>query len=291
MGGGGAGIRGDSVIGSHGFFGATDHDVRAFLEPTANLALSKDAVHVWRAALDVPETQIGVLRETLDEDELRRAERFRFPEHRRHFIVARGILRRLLARYLNEPADRIGFEYNRYGKPFLKEQGSSLIRFNLSHSGGMALYVFSRIREVGIDIEWTRRRMGDAEQIATRFFSPREAKVLLGIPEHLRKEAFFGCWTRKEAYIKARGKGLSIPLDRFEVIPLSEETIPPNGSTNASDRDNLSILTDPFTLRTNDGPRQTTWGMRTFKVGHEHIAAVVVEGEEWRMQCWQWRGI
>nr|VFJ94155.1 MAG: phosphopantetheine--protein transferase domain-containing protein [Candidatus Kentron sp. LFY] len=224
-------------------FGSRTDKMPALLwrSPPTDLVLARDEIHVWRVPLNLPWTRIGVLQSTLGQDELQRAERFCFPKHRRHFIVARGVLRALLAGYLHESPARIDFEYNRYGKPFLKGRKPILrgdspdcvetddidnagIEFNLSHSEGMALYAFSLNRKVGIDVEWMQRKVDDSERIVERFFSPREVQVLSGVPEHVRKEAFLGCWTRKEAYIKARGKGLSIPLNEFEVIPTLEET-------------------------------------------------------------------
>nr|VFK47515.1 MAG: phosphopantetheine--protein transferase domain-containing protein [Candidatus Kentron sp. TC]VFK50603.1 MAG: phosphopantetheine--protein transferase domain-containing protein [Candidatus Kentron sp. TC] len=349
MGCGGAGIQGDSLILGSVIMGFSSKPITVsepFRDgPRADLALSGDEIHVWRASLDLPDIPMEVLRETLDKDELQRAERFRFPEQRRRFIVARGILRMLLARYLRKPAVRITFEYNRYGKPFLREEESNLhagvspdsartfpgrddvVQFNLSHSKGMVLYAFSLDRRVGIDIEWVRRKISDTDRIVARFFSPREAKILLGVPEHCKKDAFFGCWTRKEAYIKARGKGLSIPLDRFEVIPTSGEMMYSSGSANSPGRtesigchDGMGRrrvdeavgshpllfgcraesrhggcdawrLVRPVTLTAHDGSRQATWGIRTFDVGNDYMAAVAVEGEGWLMKRWQWRGI
>jgi len=314
-------------------------------DPPPDLTLPRNEVHVWRVWLNLPEARVAVLRKTLDEDELQRANRFRFPQHRRHFTVARGVLRMLLGRYLHRSPAEIAFEYNRYGKPFLKggksvpcaeespdciktDRDNGMMEFNLSHSGEMALYAFSPDRKVGIDVEWTGRRIADREGIVKRFFSPREAEVLSGLPVHREKEAFFGCWTRKEAYIKARGKGLSIPLDGFEIIPLSlgaaDSSIRHEGEGNTENQDDpelrvycpmdrndaprhdsyrntrkerfhqrhaqlLPSLYGLSTLTTCDDSQPATWGIRTFISGSDYIATLVVEGAGWKMSGWQWR--
>jgi 4'-phosphopantetheinyl transferase len=152
------------------------------------------------------------LRTLLLEDEVHRADRFRFPKDRNHFTIARGTLRILLSHYLKLEPGQIRFEYNQYGKPSLHPViGPSDLKFNLSHSGKLALYAFARRREVGIDIEDTRRRIKQAGDIAKRYFSEYENQSFQSLPEDLRREAFFNCWTRKEAYIKAEEKACSFP--------------------------------------------------------------------------------
>jgi 4'-phosphopantetheinyl transferase len=152
--------------------------------------------------------------ETLSEDEQRRAHRFHFAEDRRRFTVARGVLRALLARYLGNNPATLQFVYNIHGKPRLPENHP--LRFNVSHSGGLALYAVAWNREIGVDIERLRPEFA-GEAIAERFFSRNEVAILRSLPPPLVVTAFFNCWTRKEAYIKARGKGLAIPLDQFDV--------------------------------------------------------------------------
>lgn len=169
---------------------------------------------MWRTRLDQPaELQENYLR-TLAEDERTRANRFHFDQHRRHFVVARGFLRVLLARYLNTTPEAVRFAYGPYGKPILDRESS--LRFNASHSGDWAVYGFIRDHEVGIDVEQIKEDFG-TEGIAERFFSPGEVQTLSALPEAEKAAAFFRCWTRKEAYIKAIGSGLSHPLDSFDV--------------------------------------------------------------------------
>jgi 4'-phosphopantetheinyl transferase len=147
----------------------------------------------------------------LSPDERTRAAAFRFPHLRDSFILARGALRILLARYLDLAPAAIQFAYGPKGKPALA--APSLLDFNASHSGNLAVFAFTAGCEIGIDIERIRPVPG-LQNIADRFFSRREAAELLSLPENHRDQAFFQCWTRKEAYIKATGEGLSAPLDR-----------------------------------------------------------------------------
>ena len=181
--------------------------------PTS-LSLLSEEVHVWRTRLEQPlELQESYLR-TLAEDERVRANRFHFDQHRRHFVVARGFLRALLARYLDTTPEAVRFAYGPYGKPVL--EGESSLRFNASHSGDWAVYAFVQDHEVGIDVEEIKEDFG-TEGIAERFFSTGEVQTLNALPEAEKPAAFFRCWTRKEAYIKAIGSGLSHPLDSFDV--------------------------------------------------------------------------
>ena len=238
--------------------------------PPKKLILLENEVHLWRVSLDAPASEIQHLRTFLLEDEVHRADRFRFPKDRNHFTIARGVLRILLSRYLKLEPGHIRFEYNRYGKPALHSGiGPFDLKFNLSHSGKLALYAFARCREVGIDIEDTRRRIDQAGDIAKRYFSEYENQIFQSLPEDLRREAFFNCWTRKEAYIKARGKGLLLPLDQFDV------TLAPGEPAKL-----LETRDDPLGI--------SHWTMRALNPGPEYIAALVVEGDGWDMKCWQW---
>ena len=176
--------------------------------------LGSDAVHVWRACLDQSPLQVDNFQMTLDDDERSKARRFYFSRDRERFIVARGILRSLLAGYLGRVPNSISFTYGSHGKPALaSESGADAIRFNLSHSHGTALYALTRSREIGVDLEFIRCDL-KAEQIAGQFFSHSEIVALRALPPSVRDYGFFLCWTRKEAYIKARGEGLSMQIGR-----------------------------------------------------------------------------
>lgn len=184
----------------------------------AESTIPADEVHVWRASLDQPVPVTRHLHTLLAADEVARAARFRFERDRNRYIVGRGLLRTLLGRYLQRPPSVLRFEYGAFEKPRLAGDGP---QFNLSHSGSLALFAFTDDVEIGIDVE--RDHVDFArERIAERFFSPAEVRVLRSLPEPLQPYAFLTCWTRKEAFIKARGDGLSLPLDSFDVSLLPD---------------------------------------------------------------------
>ena len=237
--------------------------------PPKTLVLPNNTVHVWQASLHVPASRLRAFEDTLAADERARAERFYFQKHREHFIAGRGLLRDILSRYLDRDPDQLRFCYNAYGKPSLTEETSAEgICFNLSHSHEMALYALTRGREIGVDIEYFRPDV-EAEKLAERFFSPREVAVLRALPEHLRKEGFFNCWTRKEAYIKAEGQGMSIPLSTFDV--------------------SLTPGEPAALLRTQNHPQETSrWSLQALNPAPSYAAALAVKGHDWTLKCWQW---
>jgi len=232
----------------------------SWCRPAQDLALKEDELHIWLAMLDVEPQERTRLNSYLNKDEVSRAERFVFPRDRDHFIVARGRLRELLGKYLDCPPYAVEFKTGRYGKLFLLDDRDPL-RFNLSHSHGLALYGFCMGRELGIDTEKIRPEFA-GEGIAERYFSVAEQRDLCELPKELRDTAFFLCWTRKEAYIKAHGDGLQIPLDSFDV------SLKPG---------------EPETLRSVDSGR---WSMRSFTPAPEFVAAVIVEGEIRSTRFW-----
>src|SRR5439155_22463572 len=192
--------------------------VSLWCSPPEILEVTCNEVHVWRATLDLPRSRVQSLEQTLAADERTRAEQFHFQKDRMHFIVARGLLRAILGRYLATNPCTLRFCYSQYGKPTLaREAGSDAsLCFNVTHSHGLALYAITRNRALGIDLEHIRMDVA-YEPIAEHFFSPYEVRMLRTVPPHLRSAAFFSCWTRKEAYLKARGLGLSLPLSQFDV--------------------------------------------------------------------------
>ena len=188
-----------------------------------SLSLSSGEVHVWRARLEQPQELQDEFLRTLDLDERERAHRFHFEKHRRRFILGRGFLRLLLGRYLKIAPEEVRFGYGPYGKPSLAdEHKASGLRFNASHSHELAVYAFVQEREIGVDVEYVKDDF-QSEEIAQRFFSAQEVQMLTALPKHERHAAFFRCWTRKEAYIKAIGSGLSHPLDQFDVTLTADE--------------------------------------------------------------------
>jgi 4'-phosphopantetheinyl transferase len=185
-----------------------------FADPT----LASDHVHLWHFCIDLQEPAVETLGATLSLEERLRAERFRFATHRHRFIASRGMLRTILGRYANREPEDICLACGSSGKPWAVERsGRSELKFNLSHSGGLALLAVSRGREVGVDLERVDADI-QFEQIATQFFSPREIAALGACDAQQRRELFFQLWTRKEAYNKARGVGLSQPLHDFEAL-------------------------------------------------------------------------
>ena len=171
------------------------------------------SVELHVAALDVVPLERENYKAMLLPDELARAGQFRFASDAERYIVRRGKLRELLAARLGcEPRD-VALNCNSFGKPRLR---CSDLQFNLSHSGGVALYVFARDSDIGCDIEWRRPELA-REEVAERFFSDRELQSLRAVPRNRWVDAFFNCWTRKEAFIKALGFGVSYPLKAFDV--------------------------------------------------------------------------
>jgi 4'-phosphopantetheinyl transferase len=242
--------------------------VAEWKEGPSALSIGNQDVHVWRASLQLGAAQLPNVRRVLSADELVTADRFHFADHRRRYIAARGALRTILSRYLAVAPDRLGFRYGRYGKPSVAAlPGGDWLQFNLSHSHEMVLIAVARGRAVGIDIEFLREGLSDGE-IAERYFSPREAATFRAIAPAQRREAFFNCWTRKEAYIKARGEGLSFPLERFDVSFAPGE--PPTL---------LAAEGDPL--------EPARWSMSALAPAAGYTAALVVEGRLFQLNLWQ----
>ncbi len=174
-------------------------------------------VDVWRVRLDEPARAGSDAASVLSSDEIARARRFHFEKDRIHFSRCRSALRDLLAGYLAISATEIRFEYLASGKPQLAaQQNPRALQFNVSHSAGMALIAVGSEHRLGVDIEKIRDDV-DTTALAERFFSLRERAGLQALPDHLRVPGFFACWTRKEAFLKATGDGLSFPLAGFSV--------------------------------------------------------------------------
>ncbi|MEA2954317.1 MAG: 4-phosphopantetheinyl transferase [Alphaproteobacteria bacterium] len=204
--------------------------------------------------LDDVGLDVGRFRDVLSAQERERAARFRFERDRRRYILRHGKLRELLSDYLNCAPSRLRFTYNPFGKPSVA--GGDL-RFNVSHSHGTALFVFARGVEVGCDIERRDPRFV-CDQIPERFFSALEVQTLRSLPASSQTQAFFNCWTRKEAYIKARGYGLSLPLDSFDVSLAPDEPV--------------------LLLRGCDG-----WSVQPCEPAPDYQAAIVAEGADWQL--------
>jgi len=185
--------------------------------PPAQPSLVAGEIHIWRFAQDIPAAEIEHQLQYLSDDERARANRFVFKQNRDAFIAARGALRRTLALYLQADPTSLRFDYTSHGKPAINSADNPQdLRFNLSHSAGMALLALTQGCEVGIDIEKVRADFPYLE-IAQQFFTAAEYAALCATAPALQAETFFNYWTHKEALIKATGVGLSVPLNQFEV--------------------------------------------------------------------------
>lgn len=182
--------------------------------PPERQPLQRNEVHIWKAKLDVSISLEKKLWHILSADEKNRANKFRFQSDRLHYIAARGILRSILSNYLKIKPSEVSFQYGSQGKPALNPNHN--LKFNISHAGGLALFAMTMNHEIGIDLERIKEEI-EIDLIANRFFAPGEIKRLFSLPKKDQPQAFFQCWTRKEAFIKAKGDGLSFPLDQFEV--------------------------------------------------------------------------
>ena len=226
---------------------------------------------MWQAALDVPAAQAHALTEVLSADEWERAHRFVIERDRRRFIVCRGVLRSILGRYLGAVPSSLRFRYSPHGKPALSSvSGEHPLRFSVSHAEDTALYGVTLQRGIGVDIESVRAEFA-GDDIAERVFSRREILALRTLSPADRPQAFFRCWTRKEAYIKARGEGFSLPLSRFDVSIFPDEPA--------------------ALLSVSDDPQETArWSLRDLPAGPGYVAAIAVEGQDWLLRCWRWAG-
>ncbi len=189
--------------------------------PPPSFALKTGEIHLWRSPLASTPVLDPTFWPSLSEDEQIRANRFHFKQHRLEYVDGRGKLRHLLSQYLGMPAQKIVFEYGKQDKPFLPH---SKLKFNISHSHGLALFAFALDMEIGVDLEKIDPKI-DIIQLCQQFFSPQETQTILQLSPAEQIHAFFTCWTRKEAFIKAKGQGLSLPLDQFAVSILPEAPV------------------------------------------------------------------
>jgi 4'-phosphopantetheinyl transferase len=231
------------------------------------LTLAEDIVQLWRVDLDAIAHEESRWSETLSEDELVRAARFHFQLDRQHFVAGRSWLRRVIAAYLTTDAKDLTFTYSEKNKPSLgSAHMDSGLSFNISHSGGIALFAFTRHRRIGVDVEHIRHDF-DTAAIAARFFSQHEQEQLAALALEQRHEAFFRCWTRKEAYIKATGDGLSLPLSQFDV-------------SIAEDDQSALLATRP------DDREAEQWALRDVRVKPWYCGALCVSGTGWELADW-----
>ena len=229
-----------------------------------DLALSNRDVHVWCASLAQSQRRVQKLHHILSAEEQLHARRFRFEHNKRFYIVGRGLLRTLLGYYLDIAPGQLRLSYGTRGKPALSEEFlASGLRFNMAHSHDIALYGIARNREVGIDVEKILP-MDDLEQIAGHFFSAAEYETLCALSPREKNRAFFNCWTRKEAYLKACGDGLYRSLDQFSVSFTAGQA--------------------PAILSVAGAPREAChWSVRELIPADGYVGALVAEGRGWHL--------
>jgi 4'-phosphopantetheinyl transferase len=238
---------------------------------TASYQLAFDDVHTWCANLDAPPDTSARLYATLTSDERLRSARFRFERDRRRFVVAHGVLRDILARYLQTGPGRIRYVHNAFGKPDLGPEFGDRLKFNLSHSGDLALIAVALAANVGVDLEYIQPQSEYAD-IARCFFSAAEVDCLSALPSDRYAEAFVSCWTKKEAYLKACGEGLATPLNSFSV-PVTAD--PAQTSVDVS-------------VASNDILPAKRWSLYALRPAPGYAGALAIEGNGWRLRQWQW---
>jgi 4'-phosphopantetheinyl transferase len=191
--------------------------------PFSGLVLREDEVHIWLVQTNGESVSVGDVKDLLSAVEQDRASKFKFETDRRRYITAHAALRSILANYLNSPGRDLQFAVGPYGKPKLAPiHARKKIEFNLSHSQEMALIAVTQGREIGVDVEWVREDFA-FDEVAQRFFTAREVAALHALPLHLQREAFYKCWTSKEAFLKAKGTGLSGQLDEVEIVSIDND--------------------------------------------------------------------
>jgi 4'-phosphopantetheinyl transferase len=231
----------------------------------SHLDLPDDEVHLWRVDLKAIRGDESRWQPVLSSDEAARAARFHFDADRQRYTATRAWLRTILASYLQTEAKQFSFSYSKKEKPSLAQAyAQSGIAFNVSHSGELALLAFARGREIGVDVEQVRENR-DLEAIARRFFSANEQAQLFALPADERPAAFYRCWTRKEAYIKAVGDGLSLPLSQFDVAL-------------AAGHNDALLATRP------EQSEAAKWRLQEVSTGPGYVAALCAHGRDWRLK-------
>ena len=236
------------------------------MKPPDDLNLELNQVNIWRVSFNHLPDPVQGADTTLSADESQRAAKFRFEMDRIRFVISHIALRDILSRYLHIEPEKISFTVGEYGKPTIISKLK--LDINLSHSGDYALIAVARERKVGVDVERFRQEL-EIEKIAHRFFSKKENAELLSLPSDQQQIGFFNCWARKEAYIKAHGLGLSLPLNSFDV------SLTPG---------------QPAALKATrpDSQEASRWTLLSLDVDHHHAGAVAVEGLDLDFRFWDW---
>jgi 4'-phosphopantetheinyl transferase len=243
--------------------GDDQHDVGGEIRVPGHPVLAADTIQVWLVDVRRQDHDLKRYESYLSASESERVARYRFPEHANRFVIRRGTVRRLLSAYLDVHPAAVSFVENAYGKPLLAPPLDRL-QFNTSHTGDWAVHGFALDHPIGIDIEAVRHDMA-TEEVAGKVLSPKEKELLSRLPPQERVEAFFACWTCKEAYVKALGEGLSHPLTEFSV---------------SMDRD----LDEWQLSRPNASGRQTVWHFHRLRVRDGVVGCVVVRDSHCRVR-------
>lgn len=235
-----------------------------------HFTLSCNEIHLWQADLSSTEPSILPLLRALSADEYARAERYALPHLRRRFVVARGILRSLVGSYLGIVPSEVRFCYGAFGKPMLDEaRHKEALAFNLSHTEDFALFAFSLVHDIGVDVERIQKSF-EVLSLAQQHFSINEYAALSALPTELQLSAFYACWTRKEAYLKAKGSGIANHLSKFDV------TVSPKESAQL-----LRIEGEAEEAR--------GWKLLDIPVPPEYHATVAVANRDCQLKCFSWQ--
>lgn len=230
--------------------------------------LAGDEIHVWSASLEQPANVIANFSALLSSDEKIRAERFYFARDRAHFIVGRGLLRKILGEYLGLDPAWIEFDYGPYGKPTLKVGDlNHTLQFNLAHSKDRALYAFCWNRALGVDLEHVRE-MTNEDDFAAQVFSASESALIASLIGEQKRQAFFKIWTCKEAFFKASGDGLTKPIDQAEI---------------ALDTEEIARLVSIA----GDAQQAAGWRLETFQPANNYQAALAFYGDAYKIRFLQ----
>jgi 4'-phosphopantetheinyl transferase len=233
--------------------------------PPAELPALERSVHVWAVRLDDDIVDLGQARAFISADERERAERFKFDRDRRRYLIAHAALHEILHRYLPIDSEPLIFDYGSNGKPTLSPAlGPAGVQFNLSHSNELALLGVTPRGEVGVDIEYVKENF-EFQDVAERFFTAKEVAAMRSLPVHLQRRAFFKCWTSKEAFLKAKGTGLSGNLDVVEIILTATREVQITASVPG-------------------------WSLAELARIDSYEAALVIEGEPLPIKHYLWQG-
>jgi 4'-phosphopantetheinyl transferase len=237
--------------------------------PPKSARLLTSEVHLWRIQINLFTDRIHQFLTYLSKEERSRMNRFRFEKDQNRFAITHACLRDILSRYLSTSPNLVTFSSGTYGKPEISNLDlMEPLQFNLSQSEDLALVAVASERKVGVDVERVKKDI-PIENISRRFFSSIEIDSILSLPVESQTAAFFSCWTRKEAYLKARGEGLSIPLNQFEVSVSTDEQ---------------PILIDTVW----DKVESSRWTFRHLTPAPDYFGALVVEGSNWDLYRWDW---